>query len=289
VNEAAELFRAAIAEDTLYARAWSGLSMSLAHFPTYRGVPAKDIRLDVVSAARRALELDSTLAQPHIALGVVYQFDYRWESAATEFQTAMRLDRGDVEAIMQYARNLRNRGRVAEAIRVLRVARAEDPSSASVLSQGSYLFYLDHQLDSAEYESRRALENDPNNMPSIGNGALVMLAINRPDSARKLADRPLQVFSIKEYLIAKSGDPARARQGLEKLDAQRPQPWMAETRRAYTYLGLGDTARALSAMERALNAKEDWPGPFSPFDPMFDSVRGSTRYAAVLRRIGLTP
>jgi TolB-like protein/tetratricopeptide (TPR) repeat protein len=289
VKEAVELFRAAIGEDSRYAPAWSGLSMALAILPNYHNVPAREVRQDLVSAARRALELDSTLAQPHVALGMAYGFDYQWDSAATEFQAAMRLDGGDVEAIMQYARNLRNRGRVADAIRVLRAARTEDPASASVLSQGSYLFYLDHQLDSALVESRRALENDSNNMPSIGNGALVMLAIKRPDSARALADRALPVFSIKEYLIAKSGDLATARQGLEKLDAQRPQPWMAETRRAYTYLGLGDTAKALSAMERALDAKEDWPGPFAVVDPMFDPVRKSARFREILRRIGLAP
>ncbi len=289
VKESAELFREAIHQDSLYARAWSGLSMALGFFPTYQNVPAKDVHGELVRAARRALELDSTLAQPHVALGVAYQFDHQWDSAGSEFQTALRLDGRDVEAIMQYARHLRNRGRIAEAIRELRAARAADPASAGVLSQGAYLFYLDHQLDSALTESRRALENDPSNMPSIGNGALVMLALRRPEEARKLAELALPVFSIKEYLIAKSGDPATARLGLQKLDAQTPQPWMAETRRSYAYLGLGDTARALSAMERALDAREEWPGPFSPFDPMFDSVRRSVRYREILRRVGLTP
>jgi len=184
---------------------------------------------------------------------------------------------------------LRNRGLLSEAMKPLRVARAEDPASAVVLSQVAYGYYLNRQMDSALAESRRALQNDPANRGSVGNGALIALGANLPVEARALADRPLPAFLIKEYVIAKSGDPDAARQGLQKLDAETPQPWMAETRRAYAYLGLGDTAKALSAMERALHAGEDWPGPFSLFDPMFDPVRKSARFRALLRRIGLAP
>jgi serine/threonine-protein kinase len=289
VRQSADLFRDAIHQDTLYAQAWSGLSMALALSPAYEGIPARDIHHDLLSAARRALELDSTLAQPHVALGMAYGFEHQWDSAATEFRTAIRLDGHDVDARYQYARHLRNWGRLPEAIVQMRAARAEEPLSAPVLSQMSYVLYLDHQLDSALAEFGWAWKTDSNSMPTIGNGALLMLALNRRDEARKLADLALPVFSIKEYLIAKSGDPATARRGLQKLDAETPQPWMAETRRAYAYLGLGDTAKALSAMERALDAKEDWPGPFSLFDPMFDPVRGSTRFQKLLRRVRLSP
>ncbi len=53
---------------------------------------------------------------------------------------------------------------------------------------------------------------------------------------------------------------------------------------AYAYLGLGDTARALSAMETAVRAGER---PYITLvDPMFDPVRGSARFAAVVRRYG---
>ena len=289
VKESADLFRAAIHQDTLYARAWSGLSMALAILPNYQRVPARDVHDDLVGAARRAFKLDATLAQPHVALGVAYGYDYQWDSAATEFQTAIRLDARDVDALIQYARHLRNRGLLSEAMKPLRVARAEDPASAVVLSQVAYGYYLNRQMDSALAESRRALQNDPANRGSVGNGALIALGANLPVEARALADRPLPAFLIKEYVIAKSGDPDAARQGLQKLDAETPQPWMAETRRAYAYLGLGDTAKALSAMERALHAGEDWPGPFSLFDPMFDPVRKSARFRALLRRIGLAP
>ena len=61
--------------------------------------------------------------------------------------------------------------------------------------------------------------------------------------------------------------------------------WSVTTGLTYAYLGLGDTARALSALESALRAGER---PYITFaDPMYDPVRRSPRFASVVRRIGL--
>ena len=296
VGESAELFRRAIGEDTLFARAYSGLSLALAFFPYFQGVPHWTVHDELTTAARRALAFDSTLAQPHIALGMDYQFAYKWDSAATEFQRAIRLDPHDVEALVQYGRHLRYRGRFAESMSPLLAARAEDPSSALVLGHVSYAYYLNyqrdslkHQLDSALVESRRALDNDSTNMSSLGLGAVVRLANNLPAEAHALALRTSPGFGTTEYVLAKSGDTALARQRLRALDAMRPQPWQAETRRANAYLGLGDTAAALSAFERATDDKVPWAAFNGVFDPMYDSIRRSERFQALIRRIGLRP
>jgi len=252
----------------------------------FQQVPVKDIHNELVNAARRALDLDPTLAQPHVALGMAHWFDYQWDNAETEFQTAIRLDGHNVEARVQYSRHLRFRGRPAEAMKQLRAARAEDPASAPVLSHMSFGYYLDGQMDSALVESRRASENDPANLTSIGLGARVLLGNNLPEEARKLAERAPNAAGA-GYVIGRSGDSAAARQRLRELDAETPQRWGAETRRAFTYLGLGDTARALSALERATDGKEIWFVFNGVTDAMFDSIRGSARFQALLRRVGL--
>jgi len=53
------------------------------------------------------------------------------------------------------------------------------------------------------------------------------------------------------YGLAKTRDTLGARQLLRRLDARAPS-WGDETQRRMTYLGLGDTASALSALERAV-------------------------------------
>ena len=288
VREGAELFRAAIHEDTNYARAYSGLSMALVLFPYLAGVPPNDIRAGVLSAAGRALALDSTLSQPHIALGMVHGYDYQWDSAEREFKTAIRRDSRNVEARVQYGRHLLSRGDTAEALRQFRFARAEDPASAVVVSWLSYGYYVEGQMDRALVESRRALENDSTNPAALDLGALVRLANNLPKEARKLADHVASGHGF-GYVAAKSGDPEATRRRLMQRDAQTPQPWWANTDRAYDYLGLGDTASALAALESATDGKEPWQLLYPSGDPVYASIRGSRRFGILLRRVGLAP
>ena len=288
VREAADLFRRSIQLDARFASAYSGLSLALALHPYFQGVPAKEIREELLSVARRALELDPTLAQPHIALGLAARFDHRWDAATVELETAIRLDGHSVEARVQYARHLLQLGRTADARTQLRAAETEDPTSALVLGYIAYTYYLEGRLDSALVESTRALDNDPANLTTILFGAMIRLGAGRPGEARGLISQMGASIPFRAYLIAKSGDTAAARQRLRAEDAETPQPWMAETRRAFGNLGLGDTARALSALERATDAGEIWPALNPVIDPVFDPVRRSVRFQALLRRLGLT-
>jgi serine/threonine-protein kinase len=287
VKEGVDLFRKAIREDPRYAQAYSGLSMALSLTAYMDGVPMRDLHDDLVGAARRAIELDSTLAQPHVALGVAYWFDYSWDKAEAEFKNAIRLDGRNVEARIQYARHLRFRGQNSDAMRELRVARALDPMSAVVLSHLAYSYSLDLQLDSALKESGRAWEMDPTNVTTVGYRALILLRVNRPEEARALVNARRPSLNTDRYVLARV-DPVAARQRLQELDVQRPQRWGAETNRVMIYLGVGDTALALSALERATDSNEIWhAGAVGYSDPLFDAVRGSARFQATLRRVRL--
>jgi serine/threonine-protein kinase len=287
VSESADLFRQAIRHDSLFAPAWSGLSMSLALFPFFEGVPSRDIEAELIRSAERALQLDPTQALPHVALGVAAWFDYRWDDAGREFRTAVDLDGRNVEALVQYARHLLFIGRTDEAMRQLQRARAEDPASALVLSWVAAGWFLQKELDSAMAESRRALDTDSSNYSTVFVSSLIRLATGRAAEARQLIDRAPRAYLVNEYVIARSGDPAEVRRRLAHLDGLSPQPWLSESRRALAWLGLGDTARALTALERASANREIWMLMVGERVPMFDPIRESPRYRELMRRIGL--
>ena len=285
VNEAVDLFRRAIREDSLYAPAYSGLSMALALAPWFHWVPPSQLRGELVAAARRALELDSTQSAPHVALGVALWQGYNWGAAAAEMDTAVRLDPLNVEARVQYSRVLVSSGRAADALVQLRAARRQDPS-ALVLSHMANTYLRMGQIDSAHREVQRALETDSTNVTTLLHGVSVYLAMDSLREAHALAVRlPPWVPSI-GLLLAKSGDLDGARRVLQRLDAG-PPVWGDESRRAFAYLGVGDTARALSALEHATDAYELWPQSSNLTDDAFDPIRKSARFRELLRRIGL--
>jgi TolB-like protein len=283
VRESADFFREAIRLDPQFARAYSGLSMALALYPYFQGVPVREVSAEIVASARRALSLDSTLAQPHIALAIDNWFGNRWESAESELQAAIARDPRSVEARVQYARHHRFLGRAAEAMTQLQIARELDPASALVLSHVAYQFFLANEIDSALAESRRALENDSSNFTAVGMAAVIRIAANRPEEALSLARRA-PAFITYEYSVARAGDHDEARRSIARLDAMSPRPWMAETRKAFAYLGLGDTSQALAALERATSIGEVWQGFYGVSDPMFSAIAGSARFRGLVRR-----
>ena len=85
------------------------------------------------------------------------------------------------------------------------------------------------------------------------------------------------------------GDTAPAARVIREIDRMPTRPWGAETALAYAWLGLGDTSRALSALERALDTHEMWPSNFSALEVIFDPLRTSPRFLAMLRRVSLDP
>ncbi|MES2524700.1 MAG: protein kinase [Gemmatimonadota bacterium] len=282
-----ELFREATRLDSTFARAYSGLSLSLALTPYFEVTPWASISDEATRSARRALLLDSTLAQPHIALGLIHQLAYQWDDAESEFQQAIRRDGRDIEARVQYGRHLLFRGRLADALAEFRTAGNEDPASALVSAWVSYTYFLTGQPDSASIESGRAFQSDSTNLPTLALGALVHLNGGRSSAARDLVRRMPPVHPVTLFVLARTGDTTTAMDRVRDIGREpKPRP-MRETARAYAYLGAGDTAQALLAFERATDTKEPWPSLQPVGDPLFHSIRSSPRFQQLLRRVGL--
>jgi hypothetical protein len=76
---------------------------------------------------------------------------------------------------------------------------------------------------------------------------------------------------------------------VHRLEAMPQKTWGINGSLAYGYLSLGDTARALSAMERAAAGDGDLLLSQVVSSSLFDPVRSSPRFIAVLKRFNLDP
>ena len=284
VQSSVDNFERAVAIDSNYAEAWAGLSLARALTPFFSDVAAPKISAALRNAAAHALRLDSTLAAPHVALGLMHFEAARWDSAGAELKIGVRLRApADVEPLVQYGRYFVQRGRMREALEQFLLARRTEPASALLLAWTASALELSGHLDSALAEIVRAEQSDSNNFMTLNVGSRLRLQFGQRAEARRLASRISQTPNGL-YVLAAVGDTAVVRAWLHKDDATVPKPWMSWTKRANIMIGLGDTTAAMDAFEKAADAQEiPW---ISPFAAAFKPLLRSARFRRIVQRAG---
>src|SRR5260221_1252527 len=112
----------------------------------------------------------------------------------------------------------------------------------------------------------------------LGGGGMSRVCVARETSLGR---------SVLINALARISDTARAAAMLRTLESKPDTTWTIHISRAYAYLGMGDTARALTEMERGLDSGEIVPILIPLGDRQVDPVRHTARFAAILRRVGL--
>jgi serine/threonine-protein kinase len=290
VRKSVESFEAAIRLDPNFARAHGALATALTFYPWFYGVPPDEMKDTVINTARRALDLDGTLADAQSAIAMVHASSGEWDKSATEFRRAIALEPDNFDVHFNFGRISTLRGDLPEALRQFEQARKLEPVSALVWAWTSYAHFLNGDTASALEESARAVLLDSTLMVTTNLGALVNLGTGRVADARRLitSQLPPNPMSTAPYAHAMLGDTAMAMSLVRRMESAIPRPWSTDVQRATVMLAIRDSAGALSALERSARATGPvWVWIVSPRDPAFDLVRQSRRFVDLVRRAGL--
>jgi Tfp pilus assembly protein PilF/TolB-like protein len=129
-RRAVALLERAVALDSQYAGAWSGLASSFATLSDSNPVEEETLRRTAESAARRAIRLDSLLAEPHAIIAALHVSRGDTTEGKREYANAIRLDPQLASARYQYGQLLAETGRLSEAVREIRRAHELEPLAA---------------------------------------------------------------------------------------------------------------------------------------------------------------
>jgi tetratricopeptide (TPR) repeat protein len=115
-----------------------------------------------IAEARRALDLDPSLAEAHVALGnAMLRNEWDWHDAKVEYLRALDLDDKSVSALKAYARLLGAIGKKEESLRVIGRAQALDPLSFRIQYDRAVLSYLARDYEQAVAQLTSLLEVHP--------------------------------------------------------------------------------------------------------------------------------
>jgi tetratricopeptide (TPR) repeat protein len=145
-------FREAIEQDPGSAEAYAGLAealLSLAN-PLYGGggYSTKELLPEAKAATGKALELDPSLAEAHIARAMILSLDWNWLEVEKENQLALKLSPSYLWAHVSYGAYLSQVGRFDEAIAQINEQIKLDPLNDHQ-DDLAFVAYMSRQFDVA--------------------------------------------------------------------------------------------------------------------------------------------
>ena len=280
-------FQAAIAKDPNYAPAYAGLADAYNLLGGGRYMSPAKARPLAMAAARKALELDDTLAEAHTALASLLYDDADMPGAEKSFKRALELNPGYATLHHWYAWHLSAVGKHDEAIRHIQIAMEREPFSLIIRSNAGFFQYLAGRYDKAIEQCRAALSLDPTFGAPRECLAQAYLEVGRFDEAIEELRRTPDVDQAElGYALAVAGRKDEARTLLRDLQKRAATSYVPPYDVAVIYTGLDERDAAFEWLERARQEKDSRLVTIK-VHPRFKKLRPDPRYQQLLRRMGL--
>jgi DNA-binding winged helix-turn-helix (wHTH) protein/tetratricopeptide (TPR) repeat protein len=285
---AMESFQAAIREDPNYAEAWAAFAsvnsgMVIRHMVPYaEGIPT------ALVAAKRAIELDDTLSQGHIALAAIL-LDHERDFAASRvvLERARALNDQSSRLWHFYAMWHAHQGHVDAALADIRKARELEPGVLLYQSNYAMILYNARRYEDVIAYLTPILEANPNFVQARSVLANALMATGDLAGAeRQLALRPSPDFYQAErgYLAAKQGRRDLAQREIARLDEMARNGFGTGYAIATIYTGLGDLDRGCEYLARGVDDHSILLA-WMRLDPRMDPLRGRQCFADVEKRV----
>jgi tetratricopeptide (TPR) repeat protein len=272
----------------MYALAYTGLAYSYVTLGEWNILPAKEVFPKAKGAAKKALEIDNSLAEAHVPLGAVKcNFDWDWKGAEREYKLAIELNPNDASAHQWYSEYLAMMGRFKEAFREIKRAQELDPLSLIINVVEAYHSYFAREYDRGIEQCRKVLEMDPHFRPAHYHIGLNYLENDMYEEALEEFEK-LNDHSSQAITYAKMEKVTEAKKLLENLIEISNKEDVPGTSLniARIYFALGEDDQGFKWLERAYE-KRDRGMVFIKTEPSYDSVRSDPRYKALLKKMNL--
>jgi Flp pilus assembly protein TadD len=186
-------------------------------------------------------------------------------------------------------------GRIPEATRALERAAQLDPSSPIIASSLGLSLGLAGRSSEALAVGEHAVSYDSSLVVTRFMLGATHLYLRQPAAAIAPLEAAVRIdptsrtaLGLLGYAYAMSGDTNAARRARARVESMPAGPG-SDIAIARIALGMKDTTEALGRMERAVRARDPFFATESATSAIFDAIRGSARYVALLRSVGVLP
>jgi len=291
-----EHFQRAIAIDPDYAPAYAG--MADAHCMMFGAAmevtPPTQLAPLARAAALKALELDETLAEPHVTLGrVLFWHDREATSAERELRRALQVNPNCAMAHFHCGILFADLHRSDEAAAAFQRALQLDPVSCWNSTIAGWILCELGRDEAGKQHLQKARELDPSffytwsasSVVHCFEGNYAEAVAEAEEGVRLSAGLPL-ARAWAGYALAMAGRRAAALAILEQLDELSHERYVPAAARAWCHLGLGDHERVIEWLECGYRQRDSWL-PHVGLMRAFRPLNPDSRFQDLLRRLGL--
>jgi serine/threonine-protein kinase len=292
-RKAIEQFEAAIAADSGYAAAYTGLADSYGIYGFYGGTPTRQAFARARAAAQEAERLDPNSADVYLALGIIEHY-FGWDEARETrlLERAIELEPKSAEAYSWLGLLNGLRGRCDAGVELARRATRLEPLSANAQTNVGWPLCIGRRYAEAVAEFRRAVSIDPNAMYPLWSMGVCYQCMGLPQEAITAYERSVMVsrreltwpVALLGAAYAAAGRESDARRVLQELKDWSSREYVPPLHVSTLQVALGDRQAAFDSLERAVeerNALTWWIRDC----PLYDDLRSDPRFPALLERI----
>jgi TolB-like protein/Tfp pilus assembly protein PilF len=296
VKEAIAYYERALDASPSFGAARAALSRAHVCRAEYYHVLPRQALKDAEAAALRALAIDQTLYEAHLALADVRRMhDLDWAAAEALYQQAIAGNPSYESAHRAYGMMLSVQGRHTEAIRASERACELDPLCLVVGTTAGWTRYVAGDFDAAVDHCRNTIDMDPEFLPARRVLAAAYLqsgrhaeALSELESAVSLSDGDSDPTLLTSLAHAKAvtGNRREAVALISRVRALEGERYVPPYHLAMAYVGLESIDAAFDALDRAwLDRDPALAGVH--VEPRVAPLRGDRRYPELLKRLNL--
>ncbi len=288
-------YQQAIEIDPNYALAYIGLSGEYVSLAFGSEIPATETMPKAKAAAIKAVEIDDTLAESHLALAnILFWYDWDFNAAEKHTKRALELNPNGAEPHSGYAGFLSNTGRQEEALVEIKRAIELDPPNLGYKAMQGLILIRAGQNDEGLAVLEKVREQEPGNW--AGGGYLFAIsgytkkgmyaeAIAMARQARELSGVNPLTMSFVGQTLAKAGKRAEARVVLEEMLKLSKVRHVSPHNIAMVYNALEERDETFAQLELSYELREPRAVQLA-VESKWDNLHDDPRFQDLLRRVG---
>jgi len=296
VRKAIDYFQQVIARDPNNALAYTALADANSHlvFPLGAVAPGEGMP-KAKEAATHALAIDPALGEAHASLAYeVFFYDWNWQVCEREFKRAIELNPNSADTHHWYSHYLMAHHRIDESLAESKRALELSPIDLIINIHLGWHYLNVRQYDQALEQLNRVVEMDRNFAQTYTWLGLVYEQQKKYAEAIAAFQKAIALFpggsaTAKAQLghaFAVSGNKTEALKIIAELADTGKRTYVSPYQVAAIYAGLGDKDQTFAWLQKAYEERSDWLVNLTN-DQRFDDLRSDTRFADLVRRVGL--